>query len=67
MTLSVNTSSSPLTVEGAQRASLGHTFIFQTADITLEESVPLPLVKSNHEERRSQKADPQELVQSGKT
>lgn len=64
--LSENTNSSLLTTEGAERASLDYTFIFLPADIRLEESVALSVVKSKHEERKCQKADPQKSVWSGK-
>lgn len=66
VTLSEKTNSSLLIVEGAEWASLGYTFIFLPADIRLEESVSLPVVKSNHEQRKCLKADPQKSEQSGK-
>lgn len=64
--LSENTNSSLLTIEGAERASLDYTFIFLPADFRLEESVSLSVVKSNHEERKYQKADSQKSIWSGK-
>lgn len=60
--LSENTNFSLLTIEGAERASLDYTFILLPADIRLEESVSLSVVKSSHEERKCQKADPQKSV-----
>lgn len=60
--LSENTNSSLLTIEGAERASLDYTFILLPADIRLEESVSLSVVKSSHEETKCQKADPQKSV-----
>lgn len=56
-----NTSSSLLTVKGAEEGQLG-LHIHLPADIRLEESVSLLVVKSNHEKRKCQKADPQKSV-----